>query len=238
MEIIFHFFCVRQGIEDYFGDLDLKVAGTADGVTAVQADIKTLGLPITTLYECLERADAAKKQILNEMNTCIAMYRTETKACWPVRKVVEIEPERREKFIGSGSRNLNRLLMECGVQITETEPCKFNVFAPSQDAMSEFDQYVADMVERIETPTFEFGGVYPAEIVELRAGGVLVKLYSSMEPVLIPLAHLDPKLVESPADLGLEIGQEILVKYYGPDPVSGFLRLSRKVVMHELQEII
>lgn len=215
--------------------MDLKVAATADGITAIQADIKALGLPITILYECLDKADAAKKQILEKMDKCIAMYRTETKASWPMRKVVEIEPAKRDEFVGSGSRNLNRLLMECGVQITETKPCEFNIFAPSLAAMLEFDQY---MNESSEKNTFEFGGVYPAKVVELRAGGVMVMLCSSMEPVLIPLAQLDNKFVESPTDLGLAVGQEILVKYFGIDPVSGFLRLSRKVVKHELQEIV
>jgi len=83
-------------------------------------------------------------------------------------------------------------------------------------------------------PTLEFGGIYSATIVELRDSGVMVTLYPTMQPVLLHNSQLDHRKILHPSALGLEVGQKLTVKYYGRDPVSGSMRLSRKVLLGAL----
>lgn len=209
----------------------MKIASTPHGITGIQADIKIRGLPVNIVYECILRANSAKKQIFHIMRQCIETHNTQKKKCWPVTKELKVDPAKRTKFIGLSGRNLKRFYMENGVQITEHEPCQFSIFAPSQVAMNEVDEAITSLLEADEVPELEFGGVYTAKIVDIRENGVMVKLYESMAPTLIHVSQLDVRRVASPKVLGLEVGQEIKVKYFGADPVSGYFRLSRKVLM-------
>jgi len=95
-----------------------------------------------------------------------------------------------------------------------------------------------EMIEKImqkdREPTLEFGAIYTAKIVEIRETGVMLTLYSNMVPVLLPNSQLDQRKIHHPSALGLEIGQEIQVKYFGRDPVSGQIRISRKVLQEPI----
>jgi polyribonucleotide nucleotidyltransferase len=84
----------------------------------------------------------------------------------------------------------------------------------------------------------DFGGIYTAKIVEIREIGVMVTLYSSMPPALLHNSQLDMRKVAHPSALGLEVGQEISVKYFGRDPVSGLMRLSRKVLQSPASAVV
>lgn len=90
------------------------------------------------------------------------------------------------------------------------------------------------MIDRLLTeervPELEFGAIYKARIVEMKEMGVLVTLYPTMVPALLHNSQLDVRKINHPSALGLEVGQEISVKYFGRDPVSGMIRLSRKVL--------
>lgn len=80
-------------------------------------------------------------------------------------------------------------------------------------------------------PTLDFGGIYTAKIVEVREAGVMVTLYETMSPTLLHNTQLDIRFIKHPSALGFEVGQEIQVKYFGRDPVSGQMRISRKVLL-------
>lgn len=209
----------------------MKLASTPDGITAIQADIKIGGLPVNILNECIERANSAKKQIFHLMSKCIDTHNTQQKDCWPVTKEYKVDPAKKSRFVGLGGRNLKQFYCEYGVQVTEVEPCQYSIFAPSQAAMDEVEEAITHSMEALEVPEFVFGGIYTAKIVELRESGVMVKLYESMTPTFIHVSQLDPRRVADPKLLGIQSGQDIKVKYFGPDPVSGYLRLSRKVLM-------
>ena len=96
--------------------------------------------------------------------------------------------------------------------------------------MDEAEEMIQKLLNQEREPTLEFGGVYTAKIVEIRESGVMVTLYPSMMPTLLHNTQLDMRLVRHPSALGLEVGQEIQVKYFGRDPASGQMRLSRKVL--------
>lgn len=183
------------GIEDYLGDMDLKVAATKQGVTAIQADIKTYGIPIKVVNEALERAMTAKRNILKIMADCIEAPHKQTKQSWPVSDKLTIEPEQRIRLLGPGGLNLKRILAETGTQFTQVNETTFNIFAPSQSAMDEAMERVRGLLKKDVVPKLEFGSIYEAQITELRNIGVLVKLYESQTPSLIHVSQLDARKV-------------------------------------------
>lgn len=218
------------GIEDYLGDMDFKLAGTKKGITALQADIKIPGLPLKVVMEAVQQATDAKSSIIDIMNSCISQTRTDRKNNWPVCQKLEIEPHKRHKLLGVGGVNLKKLFAETGVQVSQIEDTSFSVFAPSQQAMDEAQDQIKQWLTEEKIHNLEFGGIYTAKIVELRDIGVMVTLYAGMPPALLHNSQLDQRKVAHPSALGLEVGTDIQVKYFGRDPVSGLMRLSRKVL--------
>lgn len=104
------------------------------------------------------------------------------------------------------------------------------MFAPNEDAMTEAKEMIEDILKKDREPILEFGAIYTAKIVEIRETGVMVTLYSNMVPVLLHNSQLDQRKIHHPSALGLEVDHEIQVKYFGRDPVSGQIRISRKVL--------
>lgn len=96
--------------------------------------------------------------------------------------------------------------------------------------MAEAKEMIKDILQKDREPILEFGAIYTAKIVEIRETGIMVTLYSNMVPVLLPNSQLDQRKIHHPSVLGLEVGQDIQVKYFGRDPVSGQIRISRKVL--------
>ncbi|KAM3959300.1 polyribonucleotide nucleotidyltransferase 1 [Aphomia sociella] len=218
------------GIEDYMGDMDFKVAGTKKGITALQADIKIPGLPLKIVMESIQKACDAKSKIIDIMNQCIDKPRMSRKENMPVIEELEVEVHKRSKLVGLGGINLKRLYVETGVQVTPIDETKYSIFAPSQVAMEEARARIAGWLSAERTPELEFGAIYKAKVVEVRDIGVLVTLYPGMSPALVHNSQLDHRKIMHPSALGLEVGSEIQVKYFGRDPVSGQLRLSKKVL--------
>ncbi|KAH9642991.1 hypothetical protein HF086_013552 [Spodoptera exigua] len=190
------------GIEDYMGDMDFKVAGTKKGVTALQADVKVPGLPLKIVMESIQKACDAKSKIIDIMNQCIDKPRQGHKENMPVIEEMEVEVHKRPKLLGMGGANLKKLYLETGVQVTPIDDVKYSIFAPSQAAMDEAHSRIQGWLTSQKTPELEFGAIYKARVVEIM----------------------------HPSVLGLDVGSEIQVKYFGRDPVSGQVRLSRKVL--------
>ncbi|EDW83255.1 uncharacterized protein Dwil_GK22421 [Drosophila willistoni] len=218
------------GIEDYLGDMDMKVAGTRKGFTAIQADLKIPGIPLKVVMESLQKATDAKSKILDIMSEAIREPRKYRKECWPVSETLTVEPQQRSQLIGPSGLHLKRIYLETGTTLTAADEGQFTVFAPSQAAMDEAKELIEGYLVKERVPDLEFGGIYTAKITELRDTGVMVILYPSMPPALLHNSQLDQRKIAHPSALNLEVGQEIQVKYFGRDPVSGFMRLSRKVL--------
>ncbi|XP_022708617.1 polyribonucleotide nucleotidyltransferase 1, mitochondrial-like isoform X1 [Varroa jacobsoni] len=219
------------GIEDFLGEMDFKLAGTAKGITALQADIKIPGMPLKVVMETIVQGFLAKTHILKVMSEAMDKARDDPKDNWPVVEKFDVPVHKRSEFIGIGGRNLKRITAETGVTLIPLDNSSFDVFAPNQTALSEAKELMTSILMSTgKEPTLDFGGVYSARIVEIRESGVMVQLYPSMHPTLLPNSQLDQRKVSHPSVLGFEEGQEIQVKYYGRDPVSGAMRLSRKVL--------
>uniref|UniRef100_A0A3Q3KCV4 Polyribonucleotide nucleotidyltransferase 1, mitochondrial n=1 Tax=Monopterus albus TaxID=43700 RepID=A0A3Q3KCV4_MONAL len=218
------------GIEDYLGDMDFKLAGTNKGITALQADVKIPGLPLKVVMEAIQQATVAKREILGIMNKCIAKPREARKENGPVVENVRVPVSKRARFVGPGGYNLRRLQAETGVTISQVDEETFSVFAPTPGAMNEAQDFITEICKDDQEQQLEFGAVYTATITEIRDIGVMVKLYPNMSAVLLHNSQLDHKRIKHPSALGLEVGQQIQVKYFGRDPTDGRMRLSRKVL--------
>ncbi|OXB63047.1 hypothetical protein ASZ78_014814 [Callipepla squamata] len=250
------------GIEDYYGDMDFKMAGTSKGVTALQVDLKLPGIPIKIIMEAIQQATAAKREILQIMNETLAKPRPNRKESGPVGSIMpfyqtpesRIELETREikvdidvstgmacetihvplskrlRFIGPGAYNLKKLQAQTGVTLSQLDEETYSVFAPTPSAMHEAREFIREICKDDQEVNLEFGAVYTATITEIRDSGVMVKLYPNMTPVLLHNSQLDQRKIKHPSALGLEVGQEIQVKYFGRDPTDGRMRLSRKVL--------
>ncbi|KAK5854260.1 hypothetical protein PBY51_015345 [Eleginops maclovinus] len=218
------------GIEDYLGDMDFKLAGTNKGITALQADVKIPGLPLKLVMEAIQQGTVAKREILGIMNKCIAKPRTTRKENGPLVENVRVPVSKRAHFVGPGGYNLRRLQAQTGVTISQVDEETFSVFAPTPGAMNEAQDFISDICKDDQDQQLEFGAIYTATIIEIRDIGVMVKLYPNMSAVLLHNSQLDHKRIKHPSALGLEVGQQIQVKYFGRDPTDGRMRLSRKVL--------
>ncbi|XP_072181940.1 polyribonucleotide nucleotidyltransferase 1, mitochondrial-like [Diadema setosum] len=225
------------GIEDYMGDMDMKLAGSKKGITALQTDVK-LPVPMKLVVEAIQAGTSAKSKIINIMSGALRKPRDGRKENSPVVENLEVPVQRRSKFVGPGGYNLKKLRAETGVTITPVDESHFSVFAPTPSAMSEAKERIEQLLLEDKEPDLEFGGIYTATIIELRENGVMVKLYPSMQPTLLHNSQLDQRRVNHPSALKLEVGQEIPVKFFGRDPVSGKMRLSRKALMAPASTVI
>ena len=209
-----------MGMEDYMGDMDFKFAATKHGVCAIQADVKIAGISLDIIKESVEKGMEANHSILDIMGQCIKTPRA-SKACWPVSKQLQIPVHKRGKFLGPGGLNIKKITGETGVQIHAEDEGGWTMFAPSSEAMAEADNMLETILSEEKVPELEFGAIYTGKIVEMMERGVMLELHPGMEPMMCTNSQLDARKVAHPSALGLQLGQEIQVKYYGRDPVSG-----------------
>ncbi|KAL3872887.1 hypothetical protein ACJMK2_036068 [Sinanodonta woodiana] len=226
------------GIEDYMGDMDFKMAGTKKGVTGLQADIKLSGLPLKIVMEAVDKAADAKNKILKIMNDTISKPRQEKKDNGPITEQFNVPPSKRAKVVGLGGYNLRKLKTDTGVTLTPIDENSFQIFAPNQTAMIEAKEMIEELMKEEKAPELEFGTIYTAQIVELKETGILVTLHPQIPDIFIHNTQLAQSRVNHPSALGLEVGQEISVKYFGRDPATGQFRLSRKVLLSPATTII
>ncbi|XP_060043235.1 polyribonucleotide nucleotidyltransferase 1, mitochondrial isoform X2 [Erinaceus europaeus] len=197
------------GIEDYYGDMDFKIAGSSKGITALQADIKLSGIPLKIVVEAIQQASVAKKEILQIMNKTISKPRASRKENGPVVETIQVPLSKRAKFVGPGGYHLKKLQANTGVTISQVDEETFSIFAPTPSAMHEARDFITEICKDDQEQQLEFGAVYTATITEIRDTGVMVKLYPNMTAVLLHNTQLDQRKIKHPTALGLEVGQEI-----------------------------
>ncbi|XP_053316705.1 polyribonucleotide nucleotidyltransferase 1, mitochondrial isoform X2 [Spea bombifrons] len=156
------------GIEDYFGDMDFKMAGTNKGITALQADIKISGLPLKIVMEAIQQATVAKKDILQIMNKVISKPRANRKENSPVVETVQVPLSKRMRFLGPGGYNLKKLQAETGVTVSPVDEETFSIFAPTPCAMNEAREFINEVCKDDQDLQLEFGSIYTATITEIR----------------------------------------------------------------------
>ena len=188
------------GMEDYLGDMDFKIAGTRNGITALQADIKLPGLPFQIIKEATEKGHDGVNRILDIMEECISEPRSGKKN-WPLNETITVPITKRSRFLGPGGINVKKLLTETGVQVSQSpeDASKFTLFAPNSEAMTEAKEFISKNSVEDRVPDFEFGATYESIITEILERGVFVQLHPNMKPAFIPNSQLDARKVSSQA---------------------------------------
>ena len=129
------------------------------------------------------------------MNKTIHEPRATKKENTPELETLTIPSHKRGRFLGIGGLNLKKILAQTGVTISPIDEITYSLFAPNKDALIEAKQVIDKLLEEMKEPELEFGGIYTAKIVEVRSNGILIQLYPTMPPVLLPNSQLDRRKV-------------------------------------------
>ena len=195
-----------QGLEDFFGDMDFKVAGTKNGITAIQVDIKIDGLTYDIIKEAFERTRVARMYILNEvMLKAISKPRTEISKYAPKIITMEIDPDKIKDVIGSGGKVINKIIADTGVKIDIEDDGR--VFIAGQD--SEMANRAKEIIETI-TMDLELGKTYIGKVVRIMNFGAFVEIAPGKEG-MIHISKLAKERVEKVEDV-VKIGDTVAVK--------------------------
>ncbi len=213
------------GEEDHFGDMDFKVCGTRDGITAIQLDIKTEGIDHKIIRETLHRAKEARLTILDKMAAVLPGPRPEISKYAPRLLTVKIDPEKIGKLIGPGGKNIKKLQEETGAQIDIEDDG--TVFISSVDQASA--EKARDLVEAI-TAEVKVGKIYAGRVVSIKDFGAFVEIAPETDG-LCHVSELSDKYVQNVTDV-VNIGDEVRVKVILIDD-QGRIKLSRKAAMKE-----
>ena len=217
------------GDEDHLGDMDFKVTGTRDGITATQMDIKVDGLPYEVLEQALEQARQGRLHIMNEMMKTISEPRAEYKPHVPRIVQITIPNNFIGAVIGTGGKVIQEIQKTTGTTITITEQGEFgivDIFGENKEGM---DAALATIKAITTVP--EVGEVYTGKVVSILEFGAFVEILPGKEG-LLHISELDWKKVEKVEDV-VKVGEEVTVKLLEVDERSGKLRLSRKALIEK-----
>ncbi len=194
-----------QGLEDFYGDMDFKVAGTKDGITAIQMDIKIKGIDRTILNKALEQALAGRLHILGKMMETLTAPRETLSKFAPRIIRFTIDPEKIREVIGPGGKMINKIISETGVKIDIEDDGRVFLASPDDDAIKK----ARSMIEAI-TKEIEVGEVYNGKVVRIMTFGAFVELLPGKDG-LVHISKLSNQRVEKVEDV-VNIGDEILVR--------------------------
>ncbi|MBW7956786.1 MAG: polyribonucleotide nucleotidyltransferase [Deltaproteobacteria bacterium] len=213
------------GDEDHLGDMDFKVAGTAEGVTALQMDIKIGGVTAEILKDALEQAREGRLHILGKMREAIETPRAELSAYAPRITTIYVKQERIKDVIGPGGKNIKGIILETGVKIDIDDTGKVNIASVDGAAA---ERAIA-MVKGL-TQDAEIGKVYMGKVKKVMDFGAFVEIFPGTEG-LVHISQLAHERVKNVRDIVKE-GDEVLVKVIDIDR-DGKIRLSRKEALEE-----
>jgi len=212
-----------QGLEDFFGDMDFKVAGTHEGITAIQMDIKIDGLTPEIIKQALERTHQARNYILDEvMLKTISVPRENLSEYAPKIAFVQIDPDKMSEVIGSKGKVINRIITESGVDKIDTED-DGRIFVCSDDLLKV--KKAIDMIEIIAKGP-EIGRIYYGKVTKVMNFGAFVEIAPEKEG-LVHISKISHKKINKVSDV-LKVGDDILVTVTGIDSHSGKINFSRK----------
>ena len=212
-----------QGLEDHLGDMDFKVAGTRDGITALQMDMKIAGITREVLEESLGNAKKARMQILDVIEAAIKEPREEISKYAPRIFSIDIDPEKVRDVIGSGGKTINRIIDATGVKI-ETED-DGHITVASEDGDS--GKKAIEMIKGIVTDP-KVGDVYTGTVTRIMNFGAFVEIAIGKEG-LLHISQIDTKRTEKVED-ALKVGDEVKVTEIDR---QGRINLSRKALLIE-----
>ena len=226
-----------QGLEDHLGDMDFKVAGTRDGICALQMDIKIKGITKEILKESLEQAKTARMQILDVIEKEIKEPRKEVSKYAPKTVVFMINPDRIKEVIGKGGETITKIILESSnvnavndinaVKVDLEDDGRVIIYHTSQEIIDKTKEMILNIVREPEVDT-----LYTVKVVKVEEFGAFVQLWPGCEG-LVHVSQLDTNRVEKPSDI-VKVGDEIVVKNLGLDQ-RGRLNLSRKAAMENVK---
>ena len=212
-----------QGMEDSLGEMDFKVAGTVDGITAIQMDIKVDGITIDIMREALTQAKKARLSIIDKLKETLPAARTEMSQYAPRMIVVTISPDKIKDVIGPGGKIINKIIADTGAKIDIENDGHVFISAPDGVAAEK----AKAMVESL-TKSVQVGETYLGTVTRLMNFGAFVAILPGKEG-LVHISQLAPQRVERVEDV-VKIGDQIMVKVVEIDS-QGRINLSRKAVL-------
>lgn len=211
------------GLEDHLGDMDFKVAGTKNGITALQMDIKIEGISMPIIKQAIEKARAGRLFILDEMNRLISLPRTELSAFAPKMTVLKIPVEKIGALIGPGGKNIRRIIEESGAEVDVEDDGRVFISGSDGAGVNRAKEMVESAVSEIE-----LGKTYKGKVTRIMNFGAFVEVLPGKEG-LVHISQLDTARVERVEDVVKE-GDEVTVKCVEID-AQGRANLSRKAVL-------
>jgi polyribonucleotide nucleotidyltransferase len=212
-----------QGLEDHYGDMDFKVAGTRDGVTAVQLDMKVRGLPLEVVREAFARGRETRLAILEQMDAVLAEPRPELSPYAPRILITYIDIEKIGTVIGPGGKMVRRIIADTGVEIDIEDDGKVTIASPDEEAA----RRALETVKSLATDP-EVGTVFKGKVTRLMKFGAFVEILPGVEG-MIHISDLDHKRVNRVED-AVRVGDEVEVKVIQIDEM-GRVNLSRKACL-------
>ena len=214
-----------QGIEDFFGDMDFKVAGTKKGITAIQVDIKVDGLTYEIIEEAFKRTHKARNYILDEvMLKAIDRPRPNVSKYAPKIEIIKINPDKIRDVIGSGGKTINKIIEETGVKIDIEDDGTVYVSGVDQEKLDKAISIIESLTRDVE-----LNGVYMGKVTKILQFGALVEILPGKEG-LLHISKISKERVNKVEDV-LNVGDEILVKVIELNKEEGKFSLSAKDAM-------
>ena len=218
-----------QGLEDHFGDMDFKVAGTRQGITALQMDIKISGITPTILEEALAQAKVARFEILDVIESAIAEPRPELAPTAPKIDSIQIPVDKIKVVIGKGGETIDKIIAETGVTIDIDEEGLVQIFSSDQDAINRAKAIISDLVREAKV-----GEVYTVPVVRIEKFGAFVHLFNKTD-ALVHISELAWERTERVEDV-VKVGDMVTVKIIKIDE-KGRIDASIKTLLPKPEKI-
>lgn len=213
------------GDEDALGDMDFKVAGSKDGVTAIQMDIKITGIPSDVLRSALDQAKEGRLHILNQMDEVISEPRAEMSKHAPQLEILTVNPDKIRSVIGPGGKNIKAITAATDASIDIEDDGRVFIFAPNGESMEKAREMV-----QYHDQTAEVGKNYDGRVTKVIDCGAVVEILPGLDG-LVHISQLAEERIEQTTDV-VKLGDNVTVKVLEVEP-NGRVRLSRKAVLME-----
>ncbi|MCF8109682.1 MAG: polyribonucleotide nucleotidyltransferase [Desulfohalobiaceae bacterium] len=214
------------GDEDHLGDMDFKVAGTKDGITGIQMDIKISGIPADILGKALIQARTARLHILKQMETVLPVPRSDLSEHAPQYRSIEVSTDKIKDVIGPGGKHIKAITQETGASIDIDDNGVISVFAPDSQALEHATEMILFYDQKAEV-----GKDYDGKVKNVKDFGAFVEILPGLEG-LVHISQMDIGRVED-INKVVNVGDEMKVKVIEIDERTGKIRLSRKAVLLE-----
>jgi len=212
-----------QGMEDHLGDMDFKVAGTSEGITMLQMDIKIKSLPREIMAQALQQAREARMKILEAMLAVIPAPRAELNPNAPRIIIMNIDPEKIRNVIGKGGETIRSIQSETNTRIDIEEDGTIYIASPNLEGAAAAKARIQALTEEVEV-----GRIYTGKVVRVENYGAFVEILPGQDG-LVHISQLDTYRIDKTTDVA-NVGDEIMVMVTDIDP-SGKIRLSRQAVL-------